>query len=100
MKVALWTAQAESELEDIAYHIAVRDARPLVAMKLIDEIAEKSEQYAHQPLMGTIHPVLGERFRLFRHTRYIIVYEPHENGITILRVVDGARDFGRLFRDN
>lgn len=99
MTSALWTPRAEAELEDIAFYIAVRDARPAVALKLIDEIFIKSQQYANQPLMGTIYLALGSRFRIFCHTRYVIVYEPIDEGIIVHRVVDGTRDFRRLFRD-
>ncbi|MBC7966576.1 MAG: type II toxin-antitoxin system RelE/ParE family toxin [Fuerstia sp.] len=99
MNGVLWTPRAEIELEDIAFYIAVRDARPTVASKLIDEIVAKSQQYANQPLMGTIHSALGSRYRIFRHTRYVIVYEPLDKGIIVHRVVDGTQDFRRLFRD-
>lgn len=99
MTSVLWTPRAEAELEDLAFYIAVRDTRPTVALKLIDEIVAKSQQYANQPLMGTIHSGLGSRFRILRHTRYVIVYEAIDEGIIVHRVVDGTRDFRRLFRD-
>ena len=38
MTSVLWTPRAEAELEDLAFYIAVHDARPKVALKLIDEI--------------------------------------------------------------
>jgi toxin ParE1/3/4 len=99
MSSVLWTPRAEADLDDIAFYIAIRDARPTVAVQLIDEIVAKVQQYANQPLMGTIHSSLSNRFRIFGHTRYVIVYEPVDDGIIVHRVVDGTRDFRRLFRD-
>ena len=48
MTSVLWTPRAEAELEDLAFYIAVRDTRPTVALKLIDEIVAKSQQYANR----------------------------------------------------
>jgi plasmid stabilization system protein ParE len=49
-------------------------------------------------LIGSRQPELPEALRVFVHKRYVVIYEPDEEGLTVLRVVDGARDFSRLFR--
>ena len=48
--------------------------------------------------MGTARPDLGEDLRVFSHKRYVIVYRALADGIEVLRVVDGARDYPSLFR--
>jgi toxin ParE1/3/4 len=35
-----------------------------------------------------------------RFKKYLIFYRPIDDGIEVLRVVHGARDLGRLFRDD
>ena len=34
--------------------------------------------------------------RTFLHKRYIIVYRPLDDGIEVMRVLDGSRDFPTL----
>jgi plasmid stabilization system protein ParE len=48
--------------------------------------------------MGTARPDLGGDLRVFSHKRYVIVYRALADGIEVLRVVDGARDYPSLFR--
>jgi len=97
MPRAEWTPQAEADLDEIIFYIAVEDGRPIVAEKLADEIHEKAEQYARQPLMGTVRPDIGEAIRTFSHTRYVVLYVPMDDGIEVRAIIDGARDFGALF---
>jgi len=93
-----WTPTAEKDLEEIAYYIAVEDGRPSVADRLIDAIVRKCEQYSNQPVMGSLESDLGENLRSFSHKRYVVIYRPTDDGIEIMRVVDGSRDYPRLFR--
>ena len=97
MPRAQWTPQAETDLDEILFTIAVEDGRPLVAEKLADEIHEKAEQYARQPLMGTARPDIDEAIRIFSHTRYVVLYIPIDDGIEVQAIIDGARDFDSLF---
>lgn len=56
-----------------------------------------SESYARQSEMGSLHEDLPDGLRYFVHKRYVIIYEPLEDGIRIHLVVDSARDWTRLF---
>jgi plasmid stabilization system protein ParE len=94
---AQWTPEAEADVEEIVYYIAVKDGRPLVAEQLANGILEACERYALHPLIGEIEPRLGPECRRFTFKRWIVLYRPWNNGIAILRVVDSARDFDRLF---
>jgi toxin ParE1/3/4 len=49
------------------------------------------------PLIGRQREELSPRLRSFPVSRYIIFYRPMENGIEIVRVLHGARDFPPLF---
>lgn len=97
MPRVVWVPRAESDLEEIAYQIGVTDARPAVADKIVDEIQEKCSLYASSPLMGTRLNIGGDDYRVFTHKRW--VYTALDDGILVQAVVDGARDFSRLFGD-
>jgi plasmid stabilization system protein ParE len=92
-----WTPQARQELKEVAKYIARQDNRPRVASKLVDDVRDKLELYAQQPGMGTWHSELPTGFRYFAHKRYIIIYQPRDDGIIVHGVVDGAREWTRLF---
>ena len=91
------TEAAENDLQEIAYYIAVKDRRPLTAERIVDEILSKCRRYADSPEIGTSADHLGVNYRFFAHKRWVVVYRPVSEGILVLRIVDGARDFSKLF---
>jgi toxin ParE1/3/4 len=97
MGQAIWSELAELDLEEIVYYIAVEDKRPQVAEQIAGEIRDACDRYAEHPLVGEREPRLGGSCRRFTHKRWVILYRPEETGISVIRVVDGARDFDRLF---
>ena len=99
MQRVIRTPTAQRDLDEIFDYIAVQSCRPATAEKIIREIGEKCRLYASQPHIGTARPDLGEGLRVFAHKRYVIIYRPLEDGIEVLRVVDGARDYPSLFRN-
>ena len=99
MSAVEWTPRAEIELEEIALHIWLRGNGPKVAREIVTAIRDKAEQYGRQPELGTRHEAVPDDVRLFRHIRFVVAYQIRDGGITVLRVVDGVRDFGLLFRD-
>ena len=94
--VAAWTAEAQSDLESIVSHI-VQDGRPRAARQLAEDIRDKAEHNPRQPLMGTARPDIDEMIRIFSHKSFVVLYEPRPDGIEVMAVVHGARDFDRLF---
>jgi len=36
-------------------------------------------------------------FRVFTHKRWVVVFRPIDNGIEVMRILDGSRDFSRIF---
>lgn len=95
---ARWSDLAELDLEEIVYYIAAVDHRPRVAEKIAAEIRDACLWYAEHPTVGELDARLGPDCRRFTHKRWVIFYRPEPEGIGVLRVVDGARDFDRLFR--
>lgn len=98
MPTAFRSLQAEQDLLDIAYQIAITDRRPLTAERIIDEIIAKCDFYAISPLVGTAAEELFEGCRHGRYKRWVIFYRERPGGIDVVRIVDGARDYPSLFR--
>lgn len=98
MAAALHSLQAEKDLEEIDYQIAVTDGRPFNAERIVDEILAKCDFYAGCPLIGTAADYFFEGCRIGRHKRWVIFYRIRKDGIEVVRIVDGARDFPNLFR--
>lgn len=97
MPSAKWTVQAELDLEGILYYIAFNDRRLETAERVGKQMRDKCELLATQPHMGDPRPDLGEGYRLSHFKRWIIIFRPMEDGIEVMRIIDGARDYSKLF---
>jgi len=97
MHRAEWTPRALVDVEEIAYYITVEGGRPPTAERFLDGIRKKAEQFAQQPNLGEPRPDLAPGLRCRPYKRWLIFYEPSQAGITVHRVIDGSRDYPRLF---
>jgi plasmid stabilization system protein ParE len=95
---AFHSHESARDLEEIAFHIAVTDSRPLTAKRIVEELIAKCDFYANSPLVGTAAEELFEGCRHGRHKRWVIFYRERPEGIDVVRIVDGARDYPSLFR--
>lgn len=88
--------QAEADLEEIWWYIA-QDS-PQNADRFLDRINEKCLVLSEFPQMGVAQDDLKPNLRSFSVGNYLIFYFPIEDGIDIVRVLQGARDIeGFLF---
>jgi len=86
---------AERDLVEIwAYIAADSDA---FADAMLDRIEEKLLLLADRPKLGRARPELRAELRSFTVGNYVLFYEPDDTGITLVRVLHGARDIGREF---
>ncbi|REK11919.1 MAG: type II toxin-antitoxin system RelE/ParE family toxin [Planctomycetota bacterium] len=99
MPRVLRTPAAEADLTDIAYYIAIEAGRPLSADANIDELLAKCAVYAREPLLGSAAPELGTEYRIFGFKRWIVIYRPIDDGIEVMRIVDGSRDYPTLLQN-
>lgn len=91
---------AEDDLARIAMHIGVEHHDPDAACRFIDDIHAKFAQYARQPEMGEPRDDLSGDLRSFPFKKsYVVIYRCLDDGIDVLRVIHGARDYRRLFGD-
>jgi plasmid stabilization system protein ParE len=101
MAKAKWTSVAREDLKEVGRYIGRHEGRPSVAAKIVREIHAKcddySEAFAAGSVIGSDASELGEGCRIISHLRWVIVIEPIEGGIEVLRIVDGSRDYAQLF---
>ena len=96
MRFARRTEAAERDLQEIAFQIAVRDARPIVADRIIDQLVGECQMLAEtgrDSQLGTDSPELGDGVRLFSFKRWVIVFRYAEHGIDVLRFADSSQDY-------
>lgn len=89
------TPLAEMDLEEIGDYIALDN--PKRAVSFIQEIRRHCEEIADGPMRYAARPDLGDAIRICAHGNYLIVFEPCDQGVLILRVLHGARDLPGIF---
>ena len=92
------TPVAEESLLDIGAYIYQSSGSLEIALKELGRIDAKARQYANQPMMGTARPDLGKHVRCFTVDSFVVIYEPFDDGITILLAIHGAQDVPRAFQ--
>jgi toxin ParE1/3/4 len=90
------SAPAHNDLVDIRAWIAA-DAGVQVAERYIDRVTARFERLTFFPSRGTPQPDAGVGIRSSPfERRRVIFYRVDADTVTILRVLDGARDLGRV----
>ncbi len=99
MAQVLWTPIAESDLDDILFYIAVIDRRPATGERIYFEILKKVAAQAERPLTGHRHGDAPSGWLYLKHKRWLIFYRPLDDGLEVMRVVDGVRDLPHHLRN-
>ena len=81
---------AEEDLEEIWNFIAERDVE--AADRLIDEITSRFDHLLAYPEAGRARHELLVNLRSLPVKRYVIFYQPTDDGVEIFRVLHGSRD--------
>ncbi len=101
MPALVWSSLARKDVDDIYDYIGEHEGRPATADKVVKKLIAECESYAAAfaagHVLGTARPNFGESHRVFSHQRWVIVFRPIDGGIEVLRVVDGSRDYEKLF---
>lgn len=97
MPKANWSAPARDDLNGIGRYVGREQHRPSTAAKVMREIRDRCDQLAESPQFGTARPDLGDDIRITSCKRWVIVFRPRRDGIYVLRIVDGSRDWAQLF---
>ena len=80
---------ALDDLKGIVRYIAANN--PQAARDFRDALYEKLAFVAQNPLIAPERPDLGPDLRLLPYGNYLIFFIPDDEGITVLRVLHGAR---------
>jgi toxin ParE1/3/4 len=92
------TPQAEEDIIDIWYYIAVENKSVLNADRFMDKMDTQLVFLSDNPKIGVLKPQYMQGLYQFVFGNYLIFYFPLPNGIEVIRVLHGARDLGRLFQ--
>jgi toxin ParE1/3/4 len=97
MAIILKRPRAEADLFEIWDYIA--DDSETRADDFIDSVSRKFAILAERPNIGRYRGELGENIRSFPVGRYVIYYQPVQDGIEVVRILHGARDLENTFGD-
>ena len=90
--------QAETDLDDIWFYVAVDSGSMDIASRLVDSITDKFFFLAGFPQAGRSRERdFGAGVRSFPAGEFVIVYEVQGPDVFILRVVHGKREFDARF---
>src|SRR5438067_2274635 len=87
--------EAADDLDDIYDHLAQFNAAS--AARVVQAIEQTCRTLARFPGMGRARDELQPRLRSFPGGAYVIFYRLTDDGIQIVRILHGARDFPALF---
>ena len=66
----------------------------------VDRLDDKLRLLAMRPLMGRSREELAAGMRSFPFGRYVVIYEPYDDGIDVVRVLHSARDIEAQFGED
>lgn len=87
--------RAAADLDDIWLYIAQNN--PDAADKFTSVLTSRFSKLAAMPEIGRTREELLSGLRSFPVARHIIFYRPNRDGVEIIRVLHGARNFPPLF---
>ncbi len=91
----LRTSNALQDLDELWDYIAQENVT--AADKMLDQLQERFELLAANPELGELQVLLADgKYRRFCFRKFVIYYQPLNDGIVLLRILHGARDSERL----
>ena len=87
-----FTTDAYRDLDEIVRYIGARN--PAAATRLTDRVEAECWQLARAPGVGQLRPDLAPDLRFFPVGNYRIFYCESRDGIHVIRVIHGSRNYG------
>ncbi len=85
---------ARADLDDIWSYIAADNVA--AADRFLERLYSRCISYAYQPYIGETYPAIGSNVRRFSVEQYVVYYQPQTEGIELIRVIHGGRNFRQL----
>jgi toxin ParE1/3/4 len=89
-----YTRRAREDLLEIWEWIA--SDSPAIADRVHDAIKKRCDSLRRHPQLGRPRPEIGDGARSLVIERWIAFYRIVEDGVQVVRIVDGARDLTKL----
>ncbi len=90
-----FSRQARRDMNEIWTYIAEDNAA--AADELIDEFYQTTKTLSDNPKLGRRREDISDGLRSLHVGNYIILYRPHADGVTVIRILHGARDLPEMF---
>jgi antitoxin ParD1/3/4 len=90
-QTSFYTPRARRPTGHLALH-----RNPHVADQVYDRIEKRCRLLRDHPQLGPARPEIGEGARVLVIERWLALYRLVEDGVQVVRIVDGARDLTRL----
>ena len=91
---AIQTPLALQDIDEAAEYIADDDITAAICW--LERVEEVYQMLADSPLAGRPRPELGSDMRSYPCVSHVIFYRPIGDGVEILRVLHGSRDYTEL----
>ena len=95
MGVIRYTRRAREDLLDIWIYIAARNSEA-VADEIYDRIEQACQPLRQFPQLGAARPEIADDARALVIERWLALYRLVEDGVQLVRIVDGARDLTKI----
>jgi len=97
--MVIWSIPARNDLKQIYDYIA-KDSK-YYATNVAQDMVSKAESLSEFPEIGRVVPEIGdENVRELIIYSYRLIYEVVPNGVQILAIIHGKRDFSSLDRND
>jgi len=96
MSRPFFSPSSYQDLREILEYISLD--KPIAALRHVEKLEEACWMLARNPKMGTARGDLMPLLRVWSVGKYAIFFRRADDGIEVVRVVHGARDFDALFK--
>ena len=94
MSKVSFTRRAREDLLDIWLYIAPQN--PAAADRVYDHIEESCLLLRTHPQLGPMRAEIAESARALVIERWLVLYRLIEDGVQVVRIVDGSRDLTKI----
>ncbi|MEQ1930523.1 MAG: type II toxin-antitoxin system RelE/ParE family toxin [Parvularculaceae bacterium] len=93
----VWRSKAKSDLGAIFDYIATDS--PTRAGAFLTRLVEFAELLSDNPLLGPARISTLPQLRIYPFRDYIFIYKPMADGVEVVRLIHGARDYHAIAHD-